>query len=665
MEKGFENPAKFAAKSVSKGAEVAWNKLNATQRAAMAEAKQLEVSQWVQQKVCERFKGVIPQSRLMRTRWVLVFKAVDDDATKVKCKARIVLLGFYRSRSWKPETAAPTLSRRSRQLCLSLSTLRRWKTYKADAKSAFLQGRQTQKHRDIFITPVAELAQALGIPPGEGARMLKAAYGLVSAPREWFGEVDEVAANRCSMKRLKTDPCIWIKRDPRSGKTIGYVASHVDDFLVAGDWNNPEWIKTVEIFKQSFVWSPWEEQSFTHCGVALEQTQISVFPLAIATIVEQINQITINDKEPGITAEEMSQARAVLGAIQWRAIQSGPQHSAKLSWLQSALPNGGKDVLHQINKLCRECHAQRFQSIAIKNLGVHRDEDISFACWTDAAVGNRPDMSSTGGYLVAMVDSAFLRGQKGIANPISWKSGKLARIARSSLAAEIQALGDGEQELMYVRAEWAELIGLDLDLRRPEVTTSRVPGAVIIDAKSVYDAFYKGEGASAGFSLKEKYAALDLLAITENLRKQNTPLLWVASDAQLADGLTKSAAAESLLHFLQRGQLWVVKYDPEFIAAKRKKAKGLSEPRVDETVVPTSDWTWQQLISRHDSTISSENLWGMSVFLIQPVDSFASNGGTCHVQLESDSHAGFSQTRDPFGHTFQTKGQCYRFHEAC
>ena len=99
---------------------------------------------------------------------------------------------------------------------------------------------------------------------------------------------------------------------------------------------------------------------------------------------------------------------------------------------------------------------------------------------------------------------------------------------------------------------------------------SKIAGACIIDAKSVYDAFYKGEGASSGFSLKEKYAALDLLAITENLRRQNTALLWVASDAQLADGLTKAAAAEALLHFLQRGQLWVVKYDPELIAAKKK-----------------------------------------------------------------------------------------------
>ena len=643
--KVLKNPAKFAAKSVSKGAEVAWHKLNATQRAAMAEAKQLEVSQWMQQKVCERFKGVIPPSRLMRTRWVLVFKSVDDDETKVKCKARIVLLGFTDPDLGSLETAAPTLSRRSRQLCLSLSTVRRWKTYKADAKSAFLQGRQTQKHRDIFITPVAELAQSMGIPPGEGARMLKAAYGLVSAPREWFGEVDEVAANKCAMKRLKTDPCIWIKQDARSGRTIGYFASHVDDFLVAGEWENPEWIKTVELFKQAFVWSPWEEQSFAHCGVALEQNADFSFTFNHSNYVEQINQITINDKVDHISPEEMTQARAVLGAIQWRAIQTGPQHSAKLSWLQSALPRGSKDILHQINKLCRECHAQRFQSIAIKNLGIQRAEDIEFACWTDAAVGNRPDMSSTGGYMVAMVHSAFLNGQKGVANPISWKSGKLGRVAKSSLSAEIQALGDGEQELMYIRAEWAELTGYELNLRQPELATSKIPGAVIIDAKSVYDAFYKGEGASSAFSMKEKYAALDLMAITENLRKQNTPLLWVASDAQLADGLTKAAAAETLLHFLQRGQLWVVKYDPEFIAAKRKKAKGLQSTKVEVDLdMPAEDLTWQQLMSRQRFTHPSEESWGMSVFQVQPFDVFTCTGESCHFRM----HVG-SNLRDPFG----------------
>ena len=65
------------------------------------------------------------------------------------------------------------------------------------------------------------------------------------------------------MRRLKTDPCIWIKLDPKTGRTIGYIASHVDDFLVAGEWDNPIWVRTMEIFKQSFVWSPWEEQAYT------------------------------------------------------------------------------------------------------------------------------------------------------------------------------------------------------------------------------------------------------------------------------------------------------------------------------------------------------------------------------------------------------------------
>ena len=206
--KVLKNPSKFAAKSVSKGAEVAWHKLNPVQRKAMQEAKDLEVNQWVQQKVCERFKGISPKDRLMRTRWVLVFKSVDDDETKVKCKARIVLLGYTDPDLGNLDTAAPTLSRRSRQLVLSLSIHNRWKAYKADAKSTFLQGRPTQQHRDVFITPVAELAQALNIPVGEGARMLKAAYGLVSAPREWFQEVDEVVSNRCKMHRLATDPCV-------------------------------------------------------------------------------------------------------------------------------------------------------------------------------------------------------------------------------------------------------------------------------------------------------------------------------------------------------------------------------------------------------------------------------------------------------------------------
>ena len=68
----------------------------------------------------------------------------------------------------------------------------------------------------------------------------------------------------------------------------------------------------------------------------------------------------------------------------------------------------------------------------------------------------------------------------------------------------------------------------------------------MIDAESVYDAFWKGDTASAAYSMKEKYAALELMSVTESMWRQNTSLLWVSSEAQLADGLTKSQAQDAL-----------------------------------------------------------------------------------------------------------------------
>lgn len=269
-----------------------------------------------------------------------------------------------------------------------------------------------------------------------------------------------------------------------------------------------------------------------------------------------------------------------------------------------------KDILHQINKLCREIYAQRHLSVHVKQLDAKRLRDLAIIGWTDAAVGNRPDLSSTGGYMIGMASKEMLLGQRGYVNPLSWRSGKLPRIARSSLTAEVQALAEGEQEMMMLRFQWAEMIGIGVDLRKPHLATCQVPAALVVDAKSVYDAALKGETASSAYSMKEKYAALELLSVTENLRLQQTPLLWVSSDAQLADGLTKASAQELLKTFLQQGQTWNVKFDPQFIAAKKKK----KEDRMQSTPVTTSPSEWAlsvvQMLQRTHAPFGN-SLWGV------------------------------------------------------
>ena len=125
-----KDPAKFVGKQVAKGVEVSWHKLNKEQREAMAEAKRVEIKEWVASKVCRAAIGEVDPQRIMRMRWVLTFKGVDGacengegtEGKRMKAKARLVVLGYSDPDVGCLNTKSPTMSRRSRQLLLQFST---------------------------------------------------------------------------------------------------------------------------------------------------------------------------------------------------------------------------------------------------------------------------------------------------------------------------------------------------------------------------------------------------------------------------------------------------------------------------------------------------------------------------------------------------------------
>ena len=155
---------------------------------------------------------------------------------------------------------------------------------------------------------------------------------------------------------------------------------------------------------------------------------------------------------------------------------------------------------------------------------------------------------------------------------MAWRSSKLQRKARSSLAAEAQALAEAEQELMFTRLAWAELCGIPVDLKRPEDAISQISGTVVIDAKSVYDILKKRTLNSAAFGLKDKHVSLEIMCLMESIEKLKTETRWVHSDAQLADALTKPLPPGVLHKVLAEGK-WTLQYDPNFTSAKKLKAK--------------------------------------------------------------------------------------------
>ena len=570
-----KDPSKFVAKKVAKGVEVAWHKLNSDQRRAMAEAKQVEIKSWIAQQVVKAALGDVPRERLMKMRWVLTFKPGSKEG-EVKAKARLVVLGFTDPDVGLVETRSPTSTRRGRQVLLQLATHRKWPILKADAKAAFLQGQANQEQRGIFGMPVEELREALEMPRGQAVQFLKAAYGLTIAPREFYVLVDETV-KKLGLTRMTTEPCMWVCRVPEDGggdgsgdklKTVGVIAAHVDDFLICGDETHPAWSGFIERFGHALQWSPWEVPPMMHCGVKMQELPHGGWRLDQEEYCAGLSEVQTHGTGKELTAEERQQCRAVLGAAQWRVYQTGPAHAARLSHLQSLPPKADQNIIPDINRFVRELYNQRTIGLEIHDLKAKSDDDLVVIGWSDAALANRFDLSSTGGMMVGFAHKDM--SERGIAGPVnlmSWGSGKLKRVCRSSLAAEVQALGEVEQEVMFIRLMWQEILGATIDLKNTAAMVRQTAGVLVTDAKALYDAAMQGDLPS--FSMKEKYTALELLSLVQQMDMQKTQLRWCNSNAQLADGMTKVQAQDRIRKFLEDGQRWNLVYDDTFTAAKK------------------------------------------------------------------------------------------------
>ena len=564
-----KNASAWIAQALRKS-EVRWTTLSNDQKADFNKAKEAEVDQWLQAEAAAAIEGHIPRERVMQMRWVLSYK--ESGAAK----ARIVILGFQDPDLDKLVSSSPTMSRRTRQLVLQYAAQRGWQTMKGDIKAAFLQGPASQVERKIYAMPVPELARALGIPEGRAVQVRKAAYGLVNAPAEFYRAVDNTLKS-LGFEPLLCDPCCWRLREWNETKqcyeTIGIISSHVDDFLVMGSDSNSTWVEALKSFHAHFRWSPWEHTSYTHCGVVIKELRDGSKVLDHSKYCEGLQQIPVDKdrkESDAATPQEVGQLRALLGAAQWRAYNTGPQHQAKVGLLLSQVGKATVATLREANKLCREIHGMRNLSVRINYLPGVAPCDVQFICWADASLANRADLSSTGGYVIAATSPDMASGETAPLSLISWRSSKLSRIARSSLAAEIQAFSEGEEELMFVRLCWSELCGNTVDIQRPEEAYSKVPGIMVTDAKSLYDVIRKGDLNGAGLGLRDKYGALEVLSVLQRLRSGATTTRWVNSDAQLADSLTKHKVS-SALHRAMHQHAWTLVFDPHFVSAKRSK----------------------------------------------------------------------------------------------
>ena len=138
-------------------------------------------------------------------------------------------------------------------------------------------------------------------------------------------------------------------------------------------------------------------------------------------------------------------------------------------------------------------------------------------------------------------------------------------------------MSEGDQEHIFVRAQWAEMCGHVVSCTACHDIVAEVPGCIIIDARACYDAIHKGLAcAGSALGLKEKTTAIELMALMESLERHQTLVRWAHANAQLADALTKPSAKAVFRDFLAT-QRWKIVHDDAMRSAKVRAKAGLDK----------------------------------------------------------------------------------------
>ena len=433
------------------------------------------------------------------TTWVLTKKGD-------KARARLTARGFQEQEQVTKDS--PTMHKFSLRILLIIAAAMSWTIATTDVQSAFLQGDDLD--RTVLIKPPkeAEKANILWI-------LRKCLYGLRDASKKWYNRV-ESTLKRLGFKKSDYDSGVFYYE--RNGKLEGVIGIHVDDFLHCGTkfFNNIILPKVLESFKIGKS----EANNFTYTGFHLLQDNDGI-TLDQESYVDNIKIPFIEAKrlaqiKEDLTQEELTMLRQITGTINWTVRSTRPDLAFDLINLSTKFQGGQVTHLKEAKKVLTKL--KDVAKVKIPNLGNLKEAEI----WTfsDASHGNLNDgVDSTGGFITLLVNPT-----NGKCAAIEWKSGKINRKTRSSLASEVISANDAIDAAIATRKMLKAMLGEDHKLMI----------RIIIDNKDALESVHSST------DVQERRLRRDIAIIKECLAtREIEQLIWVPGSLQLADVLTK------------------------------------------------------------------------------------------------------------------------------
>ena len=554
--------------------EVKEKDLSPEERKMFLEAKNKEIDSWLATDTVRKIlRSQIPEGQLLRSRWVLTWKHLDEKdqqetGLNKKAKARLVILGYEDPQIDSLPRDSPTLGRDSRMLALQCISSHRWGVKSFDIKTAFLRGSR-QDSRILGVEPPAELRCRMKLQDHETCELLKGAYGLINAPLLWYIELKGALQN-LGFLVSPLDPCLFVlpKKNSAPGEPYihGVLGIHVDDGIGGGD---AVFAKAIKALEARFPFGSQRQGSFTFTGVGITQEPNGDIVLNQKDYVNDICPIDIprerrKEHDSKITPNELQQLRGLIGSLQYAATNGRPDLSCRLSLLQAKVTCATVADLMHGNKLLAD--AKRFSDVSIKIQSMSPDK-IRFLSFSDAAFATQEKAHSQKGCLILATTDEIDQTKNSNVSPLVWFSKKINRVVASTLASETYALSGALDLLSWIRMHWAWINNPTINWRNPEITLKTLPNAfAVVDCKSLFDLLQK----TSIPQCSEYRTMLEALVIKDRL-SEGVHVKWVHSAAQMADALTKEMDTSVLRTFLKHGKC--ILHDVDEILRQRADKK--------------------------------------------------------------------------------------------
>ena len=232
------------------------------------------------------------------------------------------------------------LSKDGKQLLLQKVASAKWPLLNFDVSTAFLKG--AGDGRALGIHAPKEVASALDMKENEQCGLVGGAYGRIDAPFLWYQSFRETL-EELGFMTCPLDGCVFslITKDTQGKPRVrGVLGIHVDDGIGGGD---EYFMKTIDRLREKYSFGAFNIGEFDFCGIHYSQWRDGSIEMSQKKYIERIDPIQVERhrrKEPQAPVNEMERQflRQLCGSLQYAAVQTRPDISAKVGILQSQIP---------------------------------------------------------------------------------------------------------------------------------------------------------------------------------------------------------------------------------------------------------------------------------------------------------------------------------------